>query len=255
MIFLLAINLVSIFGFYFFLLHPENLSHFPSMLPFFSISMPLFSQLQIAAGFLVLAFGCRKVFSWTWLPWLICAFLISFTMEFCGTTWGIPFGKYSYTTLLGWKIAGQVPLLIPISWFTMALPSWMLAKQILGSRNSLPIRMLTASVLLLTWDLTLDPAMSQLTPYWIWEQEGVFFMSMPVKNLMGWMLTGLLIMGSFEFFKITLPEDWKENHFPLKFYLTNLTLPLGIAIAGGLWMPVLATAIVASFGFWIRSSK
>ena len=32
---------------------------------------------------------------------------------------GLPFGPYSYTTMLGYRIGGLVPFPIPLSWFYM----------------------------------------------------------------------------------------------------------------------------------------
>src|SRR5512140_348966 len=40
---------------------------------------------------------------------------ISLTAELIGTSTGLPFGPYSYTTLLGYRIGGLVPFPIPLS--------------------------------------------------------------------------------------------------------------------------------------------
>ena len=45
---------------------------------------------------------------------------MSLASELLGTGLGIPFGPYSYTSLLGPKWFELVPLLIPLSWFTMS---------------------------------------------------------------------------------------------------------------------------------------
>ncbi len=247
MLILILINAFSIFGYAAFVLNPLLLTQFSWTQPIFTVSFSLFAQLQILVGFLVIAFRCHKVFSRSWYIYLISAYLISFVMEYIGTTYGVPFGKYSYTSLLGWKIVGQVPFLIPLSWFFMAFPSYLLAEQILGDRKWPFAKTFLGSILLICWDLTLDPAMSQLTSFWIWEEVAHPLLKIPLKNIFGWFFTGFLILGFFEFKGLKMPQKWKEDHFPLKFYAANLMLPVGFAIAAQLWLPLLATLLVILF--------
>lgn len=165
-------------------------------------------------------------------------------MELWSTSFGIPFGKYSYTSLLGWKIFGKVPFWIPVSWFFMSLASWLLAHQILGKNRPVFLKVLVGSALLLTWDFTLDPAMSQLTPFWVWEQSQNFVLHMPLRNLGGWFLTGCLIMTGYHLQLPRLPDLWKDKDFALKYYGANLLLPVGFAVVAGLWVPILVTVFV-----------
>ncbi len=211
MIFLVLINLISIFGYATFVLNPQLLAKFEWAPPIFAISFPLFAQLQIFVGFVLMAVKCHKDIGKKWYFYLISSVIISFIMEYGGTTYGIPFGKYSYSSLLGWKIAGEVPYLIPLSWFFMALPSYLIAEQILGPKTWLFSKTLLGSFLLVAWDLSLDPAMSHLTSFWIWEEPASQFLKMPLKNLFGWVFTGLLILGVFELKGLKMPEAWKEN--------------------------------------------
>ena len=241
---LIAINLVSIFGFATFGLHPQLLAQFPWAPPIFAYSYPLFAQLQIALGFAIMVRECQKAMGFSWIKLFLAAAIISFTMEYLGTTYGVPFGKYAYTSLLGWKIAGQVPVWIPLSWFFMSLPSHIIADQLLGKWSGRYARIALGSFLLLTWDFTLDPAMSHLTPFWIWETSGVFFLQMPVKNLLGWFLTGCLILSVYEVLGLRATARWNQNQFPLKFYAVNLLLPFGLSIAGELWLSILASMVV-----------
>ena len=51
--------------------------------------------------------------------------------------------------------------------------------------------------MLTAWDLVLDPAMADpglKVQFWTWPESGPYF-GMPVQNLIGWSLTGLLYMG------------------------------------------------------------
>ncbi|MBC7419872.1 MAG: carotenoid biosynthesis protein [Bdellovibrio sp.] len=251
MVLLVLINSISIFGYATFVLNPQLLNQFSWAPAIFVVSFPLFAQAQILVGFLVMAVECHRGLNKSWYFYFAAAFLISFVMEYAGTTYGIPFGKYSYTSFLGWKIAGQVPVLIPLSWFFMALPSYLIAEQILGQHRWPFAKTLLGSVLLVSWDLTLDPAMSHLTSYWIWEETANSILKIPIKNIFGWIFTGILILGSFELKGLKMPEKWKQDQFPLKFYAANLMLPVGFSIAAGLWFPVVATILVLFFCIWV----
>ncbi len=244
MILIIILSLASILGYTTFMVHPENLAKYPGAPQFFAISMPLFSQSLILIAFVVMALECQKSFGSKWLKFFVAAFGISLSMELAGTIYGIPFGKYAYTSLLGYKILDRVPLLIPLSWFFMAMPCFCLADWILGYRSNKVYRVLLAAVLLVTWDFTLDPAMSHLTPFWVWENPGLSILNIPLTNFCGWFFTGVLIFSVFEYLKVHTPERWIKNSFPLKFYFANLVLPLGLAMAGAVWLPIIATAMV-----------
>ncbi len=244
MILLVFINLISIFGFATFGMHPELLVRFEWAPPIFAASYSFFAQLQIAVGFGIMAYECQRAFKSRWIRYLLAASVISFVMEFLGTTFGVPFGKYSYTALLGWKIAGQVPLLIPLSWFFMSLPSLWIAERLLGAYGSPWRRVFLGSLLLMTWDFTLDPAMSHLTPFWLWESSGSTLLNMPIWNLGGWFFTGLLILSAFELLGFPRSQRWSDSLFPLKFYFANLLLPLGLALVAQLWVSIFVTLAV-----------
>jgi putative membrane protein len=166
----------------------------------------------------------------------------SFLSEHIGTGYGFPFGGYEYTGLLGYKLGGRVPFLIPISWFLMALPSWVLASMVFpGKRGRLP-RITLAAYLLTAWDLALDPAMSFLTPYWVWENPGPFF-GMPWVNLAGWMGTGLVLMGILELLRVSSWTSKLDVRWILAYYLLVLLMPAGMLVAAGIWIPVAVTGI------------
>ena len=107
-----------------------------------------------------------------------------------GTTYGVPFGSYSYTTLLGPKWFDRVPLLIPLSWFTMSWATWIIACR--RTRGFQAV--LLGACLLVAWDLLLDPAMSRVTSYWIWGEKGSYY-GMPWTNLLGWAMTGFILLA------------------------------------------------------------
>ena len=134
----------------------------------------------------------------------------------------------------------------------MALPSYALAGT--TARSALPRRLSIAdeawrvavgSLLLLTWDLSLDPAMSNATKYWVWGSEGSYY-GMPLLNLFGWYVTGVALMTALSALRADsglrfLPKRWLGA-----FYALNLVLPIGMSVASGMWGAAAVT--LASLG-------
>jgi uncharacterized membrane protein len=48
-------------------------------------------------------------------------------VEYVGATYDIPFGAYDYTTMLGWRIADTVPVVIVLAWLFSATATWLCA--------------------------------------------------------------------------------------------------------------------------------
>jgi uncharacterized membrane protein len=141
---------------------------------FYGLSFRLFARLHILLAGLVLVFPLLRRVRFAWVPAAVAVYLASFLSEFIGTGYGFPFGGYEYTGLLGIKLGGRVPAVIPLSWFLMALPAWAMADAVFSGASRRLGRILMGAYLLTAWDLALDPAMSYLTPYWVWEESGPF---------------------------------------------------------------------------------
>ena len=159
-------------------------------------------------------------------------YLVSLASELMGTTYGIPFGAYSYTALLGPKWFGKVPLLIPLSWVTMSWAVWVMARRWTAGFKAVVL----GTTLLVAWDLLLDPAMSKVTSYWIWGEEGSYY-GMPWVNLMGWAITGFVLLAMLAKLAANPQSGFG---FSLCVYLVNLALPLGFCGLNGYWIAVAA---------------
>jgi uncharacterized membrane protein len=235
------INGVSIFGYATFGLHPHLLLEYKYAPEIFSVSYVLFARTQmVLAGLLVFLILGRQVRFQVWASSLLGVFGLSLMSEYAGTVTGLPFGQYSYTDLLGPKILGHVPWLIPLSWYSMALPCFAIALRLF---RSLTARLLGASLLLVAWDITLDPAMSHLTPFWLWKEPG-FFYGMPLLNLMGWFVTAFALMAFLSFMRV---QDWLEKLALAPFveaYAVNACLPIGMCVAAGLWWACIVFGVV-----------
>ena len=251
---LYVFTVVALLGFATFGLNPGLLAQMPESAEFYAISFLFFAQTQIWLAFAVLALFLVMFARWKWLTAFVAVYLISLGSELAGTTVGLPFGEYAYTAALGAKWFGHVPYLIPLSWFFMALPSYALARA--AFPNKVVNRVLMGSLILLAWDLALDPAMSKATAYWVWAEPGTYY-GMPWLNLFGWYVTGLALMGALTLLKADewvarLPVGWLAA-----FYGANLLLPVGMSVAAGMWGAVAATVIVlaATTAFGIARSR
>ncbi len=239
---LIVFTASAILGYWTFGLHPNLIPDNDFARNFYGLSFRLFARGQILVAGLVLAIKLYRHSDLRWLAGFAAVALISFLSEHIGTGYGFPFGGYEYTGLLGYKVGGRVPFVIPISWFLMALPSWVLASMLFPGRGAVLQRIVLAAYLLTAWDLALDPAMSYLTPYWVWENPGPIY-GMPWVNLAGWMGTGLVLMAALELLKARSWTTKLDVGWVLAYYLTVLLMPVGMLAASGLWIPVAVTAI------------
>jgi len=234
---LAAFTLVAVGGYWNFVVHPERLPATPLATRFYAVSFGLFARLHIllaVGALLVVLVGRLRA---RWIPALVAVSGLAFLLEHVGTGTGVPFGAYDYTALLGWKVGGRVPLLIPVSWFLMALPAWVAARTFVPRRA---LRVAVGAAWLAAWDLALDPAMSHLTPYWRWEHPGAYY-GMPWVNLLGWYGSGVLLVGVLDFVGPRLGLDRLPLRWLAAYYLVVLLMPLGMVAAAGLVGAVLAT--------------
>lgn len=242
---LVLFTAIAVAGYWNFALHPERLPGNPAALRFYSVSFRFFAQIHILVSALALGVVLVGRLRARWIPALASVYLLAFLSEHVGTGYGIPFGGYGYTALLGAKVGGRVPALIPLSWFLMALPAWVLA------RSAYPAsawrRAVVASLGLVAWDLALDPAMSFLTPYWAWEETGPYY-GMPWMNLFGWFVTGVAIMAVLDAFTERAGLDELPVAWMGAYYVAVLLMPLGMLLAAGHLLAVGVTA--AGVGVW-----
>src|SRR5579884_2531838 len=190
--------------------HPELWDHSVSGAQIFTFGIRYAGSLHILLGAAtMLLFGLLYIGRRKTLIFFACSTLISLSMELLGTSTGFPFGPYAYGDFLGVKILGHVPYAIPLSWFYMGFTSFLLAHLLVnttGWTRTTLWTLLLGTYFLTVWDLTLDPAMANANMpvhFWTWYEIGPYF-GMPVRNLIGWSITGLLFMSVSRFF-------WHKN--------------------------------------------
>jgi putative membrane protein len=117
---------------------------------------------------------------------------------------GFPFGHYFFTSLMGPKVL-DVPILLVLAYLGIGYCSWVLAVLILRHRDKpvsgahLVALPLLASLIMLAWDVSMDPIWATLDRAWIWRNGGIYF-GVPISNFLGWYLTAYLFYQAFALF-------------------------------------------------------
>jgi putative membrane protein len=175
------------------------------------------------------------------------AVAVALSSELLGTNAGLPFGPYHYTEMLGYRVAGDVPYVIPLSWSYMLYCCLAMCSRVLGARDDNATRWrwaLVAGAFLVAWDVALEVQMTNVSPaHWVWDLaampawipawlgEGVFY-GMPLLNWVGWFLTATLIARLMV--AIVPPTRWHAT-------LATASLPVALYAVNGL-MPIATTA-------------
>jgi len=113
---------------------------------------------------------------------------------------GFPFGHYYFTDVMGPKIF-QLPVLLALAYLGIGYVAWILALLILGyAKPIVGTRVLAlpflASLIMVAWDLSMDPNWSTLDRAWIWRDGGAYF-GVPASNFFGWFLTAYVYYQAF----------------------------------------------------------
>ncbi|HTS31426.1 MAG TPA: carotenoid biosynthesis protein [Bryobacteraceae bacterium] len=163
-------------------------------------------------------------------------------VENVGIRTGMPFGRYFFTDVMGPKIL-QVPILLGLAYVGMGYLSWFLGCQIVGPRRSLLAAPLLAALIMISWDVALDPVWSTIHRGWIWLDGGAYF-GVPLINFAGWYCTVGLIYLSFA----VISRRWPAEAAPLPPAWRKMPVALYAVAAGGnllLWFPLSGWSSVA----------
>jgi len=253
---LAAFTVAAVAGFWIFGVHPERIAANAMAARVYGAAFVVFARGQVLLAALALIVVLVRRSGTAWVSAFVAIYLLSLASELSGTTVGLPFGPYHYTDGLGPKWFGHVPLLIPLSWFLMAVPSFAIARRLSGASSSRISRILVGSFVLLSWDLALDPAMSHATKYWVWGDgaTGPYY-GMPWLNLFGWYITGVALMIVLEVRRANVWLDAIPIRWLAGFYVANLALSLGIDAAAGLTGALIASLIpIVACGVALRGS-
>ena len=136
----------------------------------------------------------------------------AFAAEAIGVATGFPFGEYAYTDALGPQVAG-VSLLVLLAWTTLAYPSWLVARRLVGAgpgRRRALARVAVTAWALTAWDVFLDPQMVA-EGHWGWafpEPSLPGTPGIPLTNYAGWLLTSAVIAVGLDAVHRTARRHW-----------------------------------------------
>ncbi len=109
------------------------------------------------------------------------------TIESIGLLTGFPYGEFSHSPILGFKLFGVVPWTVAFAWTPLILAAIVLTHRTI---QSFFLRIIAISLFLVLLDLTLDPGAVYLK-FWKYETVG-FYYQVPVSNFIGWLFSGLI---------------------------------------------------------------
>ena len=152
---------------------------------------------------------------------------ISWGYEQIGVETGLIYGEYHYTDYLGQKV-GHVPLIIPLAWFMMIYPSYLIANMIFSGKpllaqnkfSQIVLISLLSALVMTAWDFVVDPYLSGPTVNaWVWEKGGSYF-GIPIHNFFGWVLTTFSIYLAYRIF------ESKSKHPEVTFGKFEIVMPV-----------------------------
>lgn len=151
---------------------------------------------------------------------------------------GFPFGNYVYTENIGPKLF-HVPLLIGPAYVGTAYLAWTIARLIAAANDSRLIGHLNftvpllAALMMVAWDLTMDPTFSSVSRTWVWQEGGSYF-GVPFSNFLGWLLTTYVFLQMFALYLKGCSKAQSVENQPSR--LSNLPAVLFYGLIGAYYV-------------------
>ena len=163
------------------------------------------------------------------LLFIVICLVVSNALENLSILTGFPFGHYHYTNGLGPKLF-LVPLLIGPAYISTGYLAWVLGNVLVGDVRRGANLFTTfatpfiAAFAMVVWDVCLDPTLSTILKFWIWEQGGGYF-GVPLTNYLGWFLTVYIFFQLFALYvRFRRPVAAKAEALPRSYYAQAVTM-------------------------------
>ncbi len=141
---------------------------------------------------------------------VLTVFLVGWFFETVSVTTGFPFGDYHYTGIMA-PFIGHVPVFVMPAYCVMGYASWSLARLLLSQTDTAPDGVfrfgvpVIAAMLMVVWDLSMDPLRATVEGRWIWLDGGPHF-GVPVANFFGWAFVTWIMFQVFALIVAARPE-------------------------------------------------
>lgn len=149
-------------------------------------------------------------------------------VELCGASYGVPFGRYAYTSVLQPVVYG-VPVVMAFAWMTLIAYLQQATPRL---RLSPFMGALVASAWMTAIDLVIDPLAANQLGYWRWVERG-FYYGIPLSNFAGWFVASLSI------FALLRGRQWQANFWHRLAGLSIILFFTLIALSFRLWTAAL----------------
>src|SRR5690554_6641140 len=117
--------------------------------------------------------------------------LLPLAVEAYAVATGVPYGRFTYSADLGYRVFGLVPWTVAFAYLPMLLGAVTLAGAAAGTSWTRLVPVGTFVLLLI--DLIIDPAVVH-AGLWVWSAGGAYY-GVPVSNFAGWVLTGAVYIA------------------------------------------------------------
>lgn len=226
---------------------------------FFMVNVQMPEWAWIASSINMILF-CLPVF-WASRRWIgirdtIILFVLlggfALAIETTALLTGFPYGHFTYSDLLGYRLFGVVPWTVVFAWTPLILAAYAIADQFVSSTIA---RILMIPVLLVLFDLVLDPG-AVLIGFWRYESGGWFY-GVPFSNFVGWLVSGTIGVCLLEmilrWIKPIMPTPIQliSSTFLTIFFWTAISLFAGMYISAliGVFVVFGLSAIYLKFHF------
>lgn len=177
---------------------------------------------------------------------------VSLLFESVGVATGWVYGPYHYTDSLGPKFLGLVPYLIPVAWFMMSYPSFVIADWLVPQKTKAWLRILlvaaVGAVVMTAWDVVMDPVMVS-GGHWVWDVNGAYF-GIPLQNFLGWLVTvftayGLYLLIARRLPRLQQPTPAFDRLAVISYTITATGMVLTLFIAGAGQLGLIGAFVMA----------
>jgi uncharacterized membrane protein len=175
------------------------------------------------------------------------SFVIAFTAEALGVNYGLVFGRYHYTGVLGAQVFG-VPVLAALAWEPIIYGAFsitdILAPALLDGSDSWLKRLpsylwmsVVGALATTAWDMMIDP-IAVGEGWWVWEDGGPYVPyvanGVPIDNFLGWLGVAFVINFVYRAIADTVPHPRRSLSLsiygPLMLYASLFFTAAGVAI-------------------------